>query len=175
MSDDTKKPTQNDVDKGWKPAPGEEAKWKEIVLSGTPKKKPGVEGWDELDPAIDGMVVMYEWATGLLKVACGGIKYEINFENCWPPLPAAEPAPGACDPRKDTERSYIAEVKDVKYWAYFRQTKCVLQINCAFEYWIVTKTVRCDKSLRKWRPKGQAKESGLYKTRASYFTCPCGE
>jgi hypothetical protein len=107
---------------------------------------------------------------------CGGITYETNFDNLWPPLPAAEKAPsGACKPKEDTEMTYIAEVKDIKYKAWYRQTKCLLQINCVLTYTLVKKTMRCDRSLKKWVAKpGNPTEQDVAKTRANYFTCPCG-
>ena len=173
MPNDTKKPSQNDQDVGWVP-PKDDPAWKKIELYGKPPKMPSVPDWDELNPKVDGMTIVFVPADNLLKVLCGGLVYEINVDNLYPPIPEPEKPPAdPCDPRKDGERKYRAEVKDIKYTAYFRQTKCLLQINCVVEYWIVYKTVRCDTSLKKWRPKGQPDPDGFYKTRASYFTCPC--
>jgi hypothetical protein len=174
VPDDTKKPKQNDQDVGWA-APKDDPSWKPIELYGKPPTRPNVQGWYELNPETNGITVTYGESDNLLKVMCGGIAYEINWDNLWPTLPVPTPPPVACDPRKDRKMTYLHAIKDVKYKAYVRRTKCLLQVNCVIEYWTVTRTLRCDKSLKKWKQDGADDPDGLYKTRANFFTCPCGE
>ena len=178
MPDDVKKPSQTDSDRGW--GPGDSPDWHEIELygnNGVPRNRPNIMEWDELDPKTNGITITHQDSTNLLKVMCGGLVYEINFDNLYPPLPAAQKAPaGACvPPRKgQLEQSYIAEVKDVEYAAWYRQTKCLFQINCRLSYTLVKKTMRCDHSLKKWVAKpGKAETQDVVKTRANFFTCAC--
>ena len=94
MADDTKKPSQTDADKNW--SPHEPKDWNEMELygnNGVPRNRPNIMEWDELEPKTNGMTITHQDSTNLFKVMCGGITYETNFDNLWPPLPAAEKAP----------------------------------------------------------------------------------
>jgi hypothetical protein len=173
MPDSPLKPTQNDAEVGFI-RPEDDPQWQELPLSQTPPYWPQLPEWDDLNPRIDGMVVTFA-AGDLLKVMCGGLVYEINWANLWPPTPVADPAPGACDPRRDTTMRYIHRIVDIEWRAHVRQTPCVLQINCVLAYTIVEKTMKCNRALKRWRQQGNDHTYTRFRTRANFFTCPCGE
>jgi hypothetical protein len=177
MPDEAKKPDQTDENEFF--TPGGDEDWKQIDVygnNGATRNRPNTFDWDPLKPKVHGgMVITFKESTNILKVMCGGIKYEINWDNMWPELPTAEKPGGACDPEKDKPYTAIIKVSKVEYQIYVRQTACVLQINCSISYTLTTKKGRCDHSLKKWVFEGKEESTEVGKTRANIFTCPCGE
>ena len=172
MGNNTQQPKQINEDENWSPMgnPG----WSEIGLygnKGVPRNRPNVKDWDPLNPKTNGMTITHQDSTNQFCVMCGGITYELNWDDMWPPVPSVQKAPTGECVYKD-KREIIESVTNVKYKAYLRQTDCLLQINCVLTYTLKMRDYTCSGDGPYWH-KGNPKPVDVSKTRASYFTCKC--
>lgn len=170
MPDDAKKPSQTDLFHPWKPKQGDKSK--KITMGG--KGAPLENDWDPEGPdTSQSMVVIYDENTNHYKVSCGGVNFDINWDDMFPPPPPKDAFDVNCDPEKDTDHTFITDIKDVSREVYIIQNACTLLVYCVIKYIEVLTTFHCDKDLKKWKkPKVLTSESG--RTRLNVFTCPCG-
>jgi len=178
VPDNPKLPTQTDEDEDW--SPKGDPDWHEIDVygnNGKTRNRPNKMEWDPLKPKTNGMIITHQDSTNLFRVMCGGMTYEINWDNCWPPLPVPvdkKSLPtGSCEPYK-AKQTVVTGVSDVKYNIYYNQGKCSLQINCVMNYTVTKIDFSCTGDPQYWH-KGIAYKQNVSKTRANYFTCPCGD
>jgi len=169
MPDDAKKPSQTDLFHPWKPKKGDKSKKIEVGGSGQPKN----DDWDPDSPDTStGMIVIYDENTNHFKVSCGGVNFDINWDDMFPALPPSDAFDIHCNPEIDKDKtftSYEDETREV----YIIQNACSLLVYCSIKYIEVSKTYHCDRSLKKWvKPHETRREGGLGKL--NVFTCPCG-
>jgi hypothetical protein len=165
-------PKQINEDENW--SPSGDPDWSKIDLYGNKGKtrnRPNKKEWDPLKPKTNGMTITHQDSTNQFCVMCGGITYEINWDDMWPPLPSVEKPPTGECVWKDV-RNIIVGVSNVKYNCYMMQTKCLLQINCVLTYTLKKRDYTCSGDPQYWH-QGIAYTQDISKTRASFFTCPC--
>jgi len=169
MPDDAKKPSQTDLYHPWKPKKGDKSKKVEVGGSGQPKD----DDWDPESPDTShGMVIIYDKDTNHFKLSCGGINFDLNWDDMFPPIPTKDNFTPKCDPEVDKDKTFTDYQDDTRE-VYIIQNDCSLLVYCVVKYMVVDTTYHCDKSLGKWvKPHETKYESG--RTRLNVFTCPCG-
>ena len=170
MPDDAKKPSQTDLFHPWKPKKGDKSKKINLGGNGNPRN----DDWDPESPdTSQGMVVIYDENTNHYKVSCGGVNFDLNWDDMFPQIPKKDDWEIKCDPEKDTDKTFLTDVKDETREVYIVQNTCSLLVYCVVKYVEVLTTYHCDRSLKKWgKPHETQHESG--RTRLNVFTCPCG-
>jgi len=178
-SKDPRRPLQTDGRGPWPPAdqPLPEG-WEELPLDD--QGRPQQPAWDPWSPEIppSGKVLTYDAGSGLFRIECGGVRYELRWSDLEPKPPQSLPPPPT-EPSRDAESVWLTiRPRLLSRRFFFRQAHCKTQITCVAEYEVrhelyQPRTIDVEGRVIEWIT--DRHNTGMYRTtrrRTSDFTCP---
>ena len=178
-SKDLRRPLQTDGRGSWPPAeqPLPEG-WEELPLDD--RGRPQQLAWDPWTPEIpaSGKVITYDAESGLFRIECGGVRYELPWADLEPKPPQSLPPPPT-EPSGDAQSVWLTvRPRLLSRRFFFRQAHCKTQITCVADYEVrselyLPRTIDLEGRVIEWiTDRHSIGTSRMTRRRTSDFTCP---
>jgi len=180
LGEGARRPPHTDGGEEWPPKNTLPEGWVELPYDDEgefPARSDGANPWDPFNPKIGahGRVITLDHVKKLLRVCCGGIVWEVDWDDICQPLPPDKPTPeppSGCD----ANTHFTTKVYEVlQKHTYQRETECVVQITCVKKYKLTEQLYVCNRAFvhNTWAALDNPKTQELYAVRTTIFTCPC--